>query len=445
MKYKLPLIFIIIFVFSCGKKEIVKETSIPGKKEKPAIVTPPSASLKEYNNKFYENLILFISKNNITNKLPLYMETLSNEFDTFTIYRKNRLDKAIENYQKMLIDITNDEEKIFIKQRIGISLYKKGEYEKSFDILTNVLVWLNENKIRNDEIYYYISLHHILRNDLKSAISFLKLSKPSILTVDGMGYNYLLAKLFLWSNSTNEAQSYLNKSINIDKKQFENRYGEEAKILFKNLYVKEEKGKDETFKISLDLPYIFNNIKKIEYYYELPDIVSRPTISRFRNFITNQISLQNKFYCFYEDYYFKNETNSFFLITALPIQNKVTAKELQSKDIYFATTPIIILFDIVKKKVIETNIVSNLILTNNIEITNSQRIDLPFNYLWKIEKVEYNNDEFWDYLIIGINKSNQISYVIFDPASNQFLVKRTNNIERNNESIIVSKNKIEVK
>ncbi len=435
------MIFLTILILSCTKKEsIVKEEK---QKEEKAVIPSTTISYREYNNIYYNNLLQFISNKVPTNINKVYLEALSNEFDHLSLYRKNKLDKAISIYSSLTN--LNEEEATFINQRTGISIYKKGDFDSSFNILTNVFAQLEKQKIRNDELYYYLALNYIYKNNIETALKLIKLSKPSVLTIDSMGFNYLVAKLSLWNNNTNEATVYLNKAINIDKKLFEKRYGEEATTIFKNIY-KENKTENnkETFKILFDLPAIYNQNKNIEYFYNMPSIVSRPVINRFRTYITNVISLQNKFYCFYEDLYFKNETNSFLLVTAIPSKNTTSIKGMQIKEIFFATTPFIITFDIVKKTIVETNIVSNMIITNNIELTNSERITLPFNYLWKIEKVEFNNDEFWDYLIIGLNKTNEIVYTIFDPKANKLNLIRTNYIKNYNSYLFISNNNIKL-
>lgn len=434
-------IFLTILVFSCTKKEsIVKEEK---QKEEKIVIPSTTISYREYNNIYYNNLLLFISNKVPANINKLYFEALSNEFDHLSLYRKNKLDKAISIYSSLTN--LNEEEATFIKQRTGISIYKKGDFDSSFNILTNVFSQLEKQKIRNDELYYYLAINYIYKNEIDKALKFIKLSKPSVLTIDIMGFNYLIAKLSLWNNNTNEAITYLNKAINIDKKLFEKRYGEEATTIFKNIY-KEKKTENnkETFKIVFDLPAIYNQSKNIEYFYDMPSIVSRPVINRFRTYITNVISLQNKFYCFYEDFYFKNETNSFLLLTAIPSKNTTSIKGMQIKEIFFATTPLLLTFDIVKKTIIQTNIVSNLIITNNIELTNSNRITLPFNYIWKIEKVALNNDDYWDYLIIGLNKTNEIVYTIYDPYLDKLSLIKTNYIKTYNSYLIISDNNVKL-
>ncbi len=431
------LIFLILLFFSCTKKEgLIKEGE---KTEKTVVPSETVISYRDYSNIFYTNFLLFISNKSPINIQKNYLEALSNEFDTLSLYRKSKLDKAFSIYTAIMTNLKDEEEIAFINQRAGISLFKKGDFDSSFIILTNVIRLLETKKIKNDELYYYLALNYIYKNDLSTAFKFIKLSKPSILTLDSIAFNYLSAKIALWISNTNEAISYLNKAVNIDRKQFEDRYGEEALVVFKNIY-KQGNAEivKENFKISFDLPVIYNQNKNIEYFYEMPPIVSRPIISRFRTYITNVVSLQNKFYCFYEDFYFKNETNSYLLLTSIPIKNTTQIKGFQIKEIFFASSPFIITFDIVKRTVVETNIVSNMIFTNNIELTNSQRINLPFNYLWKIEKVEYNNDEYWDYLIIGLNKTNEIVYTMFDPAANKLSFIKTNHIKNYSSYLFIS-------
>ncbi|MCX7820619.1 MAG: hypothetical protein N2258_02970 [Brevinematales bacterium] len=432
---KLYIIFILIIVFGCGKKEsVMREEKI---KEEKTTLPSSVVSYREYNNKFYLGLMSFVS-NKITPSIDKsYLEALSNEFDTFSLYRKNKLDKAVSLYKDIITNLKEEEEINFINQRIGISLYKKGEFDNSFSILNNVLLSLEKEKIRNDELYYYLSLLNLYRNDLEVAYKLIKLSKSSLLTLDNIGLNYLTAKIALWLSNTNEAVTHLNKAINFDKKQFEKRYDEEATVIFKNLYKSEKEENKESYKITFDLPAFYNQSKNIEYFYEMPSIISRPIINRYRTYITNVISLQNKFYCFYEDFYFKNETNSYILLTAMPVKNISRIKEMQAKELFYATTPLVITFDITKKTVIETNIVSNLITTNNIELTNSQRVNLPFVYLWKTEKIEFNNDEYWDYLIIGLNKTNEIVYAIFDPKVNGLTFVVTNYIRKYDSYLFV--------
>ncbi|MGC8764332.1 MAG: tetratricopeptide repeat protein [Brevinematia bacterium] len=457
MKKKLSLALILLAILSCGKKEIKPEEQISRGKIEKQIESKEPTKKGDYNNIYYLQFLSFLSNKHLYINLDLstnlknYHSALSNEFEINSLSRRKNLETAISNYTELIKSLSNTEEINFIYQRIGICKYKNGDFKEAYKILSEVYFSNEKNMIDNEELKFYLALSLLaFKKDATTAYTLLSSSEPHISTLPPPNLYYALAKVSLLAQKTNEAKAYLNKSISAGKDLFSKKYRDEALLIFKDDIPKDsislksftKKDKEEIFKININLPLIYNELRDLSYFYEMPAILYRPSIALFRDMITNSVVLKNRYYCFYEDIYFKNESYFRLLICGIPANIRVSDKKMGIKDTYFVSDSLLLLANIetnyVITNILEPNSIS--VLTNEIQTTNCTKINLPFKYLWKIEKVEANNDDYWDYLFIGINATNEMVLALFDVKKESFIGIITNNIGKASFSILINKN-----
>ncbi len=437
----------LIILLGCAKKEVkqeIKEIKVkipPGEEKK----IEPTFVSKNYQNRCYLQFLSFLS--NRYNNFELdenFVASLSDEFEINELSRRKSIDRAISNYTELIKNISIPEEKNFINQRIGICKYKNGDFGSAYSILNEVYFRNKKEGIENEELNFYLALSYLsFKKDVLMAYEFLKSSSPHITTLPALDFYYLLSKVALWSGKTNEAKSYLNKAISIDKEVFMKKYKDTVFVFFQDEKFSvngiSNNKKMEIFRIDFNLPIIYNEVNELLYFCEMPALVSKPSITRFRDLITNSVILRNRYYCFYEDLFFKGDTNFNILISGIPVFLNITNKLPSEKTKYVVSDPLILLVSVNSSYINTNNEETNLAnqITNDI-LTNVLRIALPFKYLWKVEKVEANNDEYWDYFFVGINKTNEIVFSIFDVAINNFTVVITNNIKSSDAYILIN-------
>gem|GEM_PF-5987304 len=450
MKKNFLFFLIIIVAFSCARKEIERpeEKKVELKRIQQAYKNPYFYTMYSFlsNINFQKNLA-YITENRI------FLSALSNEFDVLTLSRKENINNAISNYLKILMVASNEEETNFIKQRIAICNYKLSNYSEAAKFLFEVFSWAKNNSVTDNELFYYLSLISLgVRNEAKMAYDFIKLSKPSIATLKPLDFYYFYGKLALFAGDTNEARVNLKKAIALNREEFIKKYYREAKYYFNEIMGEingtqniqdriffNQKNKKETFIISLELPPLFDSSQDLLYFYNYLRPLRKTSIRNYPAFImktiTNSQKIAQRFECYYDENLKNQAKGSYFMLVGLPVYFQQKILDLKPKDVLLVSLPYILFFSSEVSNVVTMENSNN--PTSNIILTNVRAMKLPFNYLWKYQKVEVNNDEFWDYIFIGINEKNQIVISILDGKTLYLASTFTNNIETSKVKIYI--------
>lgn len=445
----LPIVVFSLLISACARKEISKVSSPVSLTAQPSIhyVTP-----------YYRDFITFLSNSkyhlgvSYVTTNTLYFVSLTNEFAFFSLDREKRILEAINGYSNILSSITDEEEITFFRQRIGVSYYKLKNYDASYKMLSQIYSWMVSNGRVDNELFYYLALLNLtFKKDAQNALKFLTDSEPFVSTLEAMDYYYFCTRVALLAGKKEEARKFFRKAYSIDRGMFKKKYGDEVSYYFpeeeffseksdnknlEKLILENRRRKLETFTIELNLSPLFEKERDILYFYSLPASVYRPYIRDYREifskFVTNNREFYSAAFCFYNDR-LDNDKYSYLLVlgSLSPLLRK--SKSLPAKETRIIRCPAIIFVGFeTNLSVIETNTqyVSNSILTNVQILTNVSSIILPFEYLWKIQKIELNNDEYWDYLFVGINnKKNEAVFSVLDGKTLSIAYTFTNNID----------------
>jgi hypothetical protein len=437
-------------LFSCGKAAIQKETELLKTRGKEG--------------HFFQNYQLF--RNNLEKFVPVkysftnldYFTALSNEFVLDTLYSfsfpkeksiSTGLSNAIAAYEKLLKDYPDEAD--FLYQRIGICHYKNENYRQAY---STILLALSLGAA-NSEIYFYQSLLFLnYKKDPKNALESLKRAKNDELFINRQDYlafqaflynnsgggnqaltayweakslnpvrfyeNYDLLPLYLEKGKIEEAKSYAQESWKIlsqSKTPYYRLKACQQKIRFNQL------SGAETAVFDLDLSDVFNYYHNILYFYKPVFPIRREKSKDL------EIPLQEKkkasadkvYYSFFEDYSEWSNTSEIFLLegvfdstsvgNSFPKLSPPVSKYIIANSTALLLSPTNV-FVILTNSFLPTNSRSY-IISNQSNLIYSQALDC--NYYFAAQRFSVDQDQVWDYILVGFDAANRLKIFVFYP------------------------------
>ncbi len=415
------------------------------------LVTLQSTNLYQINYEIFRlNLLTSLSRP-YTNIDPSYLRALQNEFDHFALDPKENLNEALKTYADLILKDPS-ETNIFLLQRAGVVYFKLGIYSRASSFLAKCLL----SGEQNPELFYYkalLSAYH--DHDYRTAAWYLKRIPANKTIIPAQDILYFQGKMEEEQGNFAAAERFYLSAIQDSPSRFY--------ILYDILpfYVKWDKMSQAGKYISDSFAYLTslsNNQYNLKAYRQKMEY----NASFAKNNLRYQFKIESPYNYFPNLYMFMRSPGlaakrlSDSLVLPVNEQKNTRADVLMyltMEDLYDApdTTGLVIiagglsitnfryakkrLYTPVTKHFFYTNVVALMSPTNQyFVITNHSRstnhpeyivtnIDnalykqtLKFKYYMDNQKFDVDGDSNWDYLIFGINNSNQIGMSIFYPA-----------------------------
>ncbi|MGA2143060.1 MAG: tetratricopeptide repeat protein, partial [Brevinematales bacterium] len=395
---------------------------------------------------------------------PRFLSALSNEFITSIMTGGSAFSNALIDYSAL----TNDPDDLsgFLYQRIGVVLYKLGDYEESYRFINTAIY----EGSKNPELYYYKALLlYYYKKDFSGAeiyltrldnpgqflnrqeILFLKAclkcetgdyaaALPIFMTAKDLDparfyTEYDILPYFIRSGITGDLDIYINDSYKYLTSLSNSLYRVKA---YRQLITYNRLQNRETLYIPFDLPGNYDYITNLVYFFpsSYPVIEKRKSMNIISPLQEKRLSVRDLIYSpVYEEYFDSGTENYLFLQEGIV---KLTNLRLQP----------VSFFNPMAKILTVSNVMLLLSPTNRFELTTNFdrhdtnqiyvvsnvdnvifRTNCNFDYYFMTGLFAMDGGANWDVVTLGITTNNRVVADIFYPlqkkmASYSFSLKR---------------------